>query len=955
MKIKLSRRLRLLGPAFGRSEWLEGRLAFSVSPTADYDDTDQPNGFPHAPRSSCSCAGCSFIVPAEIRTAPVVARAEFPLEETFKLHSLSTATKRIYLDFDGHFTDKTLWQTYFGHGPINTPAFSLDADYTQFSDLEKAAIQDVWARVAEDFAPFEIDVTTEDPGVDALVNSGGSDNSWGIRVVIGGSGAWLGGSAAGVAILGGFGDAKGAPAFAFADQFWKNNADQITGTVSHEVGHALGLDHDGPGYYPGHGSGQTGWGPIMGSTLDKNLTQWSRGEYRNANNQQDDLAIITGTDKTQHTPNGNGFGYRADDFANTLENAFSPTSDVTRGIIERNDDVDLFKFVSSGAIKATVKPIAAGANLDILADILDSNGLVLHTSNPIGQIDASFDVTVSPGTYYLRVQGTGEGDPQQTGYTKYGSLGQYTVTIQNVIPPPVVSVADVVVSEGDSGEKVVQFTIALSKPAVQPVSVKVATRDGTATAANEDFVPIAPAAQVVFAAGESSKQVEVRIKGDRWFEPDEDFSLVLSDASGVVIGDGEAMCTIDNDDLDVPVLSVADTLISEGNAGQKMARITVSLSKPSTDPVSVLLRTEDGTAEAADGDYVAVAAGTIVSFNPGQTSHFVDVPIVGDRTFEDDETFTVVLSDAQGAVIATEIAEVVIENDDRDPATLPRVTLLPAVAVETPNRRSFATFRLVISGELTEPVDLTYATQDGSASGRRDYKPARGALRILPGQTEALVSVAIVNDRLLEQDETFSLVVSAAAGGDTRVVPWTDPLAEQSGATVTAVILDDDSRFISVQSAVRVLSTGENAAFTIALRRMAGFGDALPSISGLEGLPASYLASMAEGIRFSARYSLSYEPAKRGGPGGARPTIQTGAAEFGYFGDGNGGLQSRSASDMELVARQVPIAGTVSARLLSASNARVRQGVATLSARPAMSAAFAAIGSSPRAARHRTR
>ena len=182
----------------------------------------------------------------------------------------------------------------------------------------------------------------------------------------------------------------------------------------------------------------------------------------------------------------------------------------------------------------------------------------------------------------------------------------------------------------------------------------------------------------------------------------------------------EAMCTITNDDPDVPVLSIADASISEGNVGQKMARITVSLSKPSAGSVSVLLRTEDGTAKAADGDYVALAAGTLVSFSPGQTSRVIEVPIVGDRTFEDDETFTVVLSDAQGTVIATETAEVTIENDDRDPATLPRVTLFPAVAVETPNSRSFATFRLVISGELTEPVDLTYATQDGSATGRRD-------------------------------------------------------------------------------------------------------------------------------------------------------------------------------------------------------------------------------------------
>lgn len=932
----------------GRSERLETRLAFSVAPMAESEDSGRSDGFPHAPRSSCSCPGCNFVVPAEIQTVPVVAQAQFSLADTFKLHSLATATKRIYLDFDGHLTDKTLWQTYFGHGPINTPAFSLDADYTQFSDLEKEAIQDVWARVAEDFAPFAIDVTTEDPGVDALVNSGGSDTSWGIRVVVGGDGAWKG--SAGVAIFDGFGDPGGAPAFAFADQWWKTNLNFVAGCISHEVGHAVGLSHDGHNgseYYGGRGTGPTSWGPLMGNP-DKSLTQWSKGDYGGATRSEDDLAIIS-------TRSGNGFGYRDDDFGNTLATAFAPMVDVTKGIVERDDDMDLFKFTSSGTIKATVKPLAVGANLDVLAEILDATGAVLYTSNPVGQIDASFDVAVSPGTYYLRVQGTGEGDPQQTGYTKYGSLGQYTVTIQNVIPPPIASVQDIVVSEGDSGETVVEFTVALSKAAVQPVSVKVATREGTATSANKDFEPIAPATPLTFAVGESSKKVMVRVKGDRWFEADETFVLILSEPSGVVIGDGEATCTIVNDDPDIPVLSIADTTISEGNIGQKTARITVVLSKPSADPVSVLLSTEDGTAEAADGDYVPLAAGTVVSFSPGQLSRVVEVPIVGDRTFEEDETFTVVLSDAVGSVIATESAIVTITNDDRDPATLPRVTLFPAAALETPNSRSFATFRLVISGELTEPVDLAYSTQDGSASSRRDYRPSRGSLRILPGQKEALVSIAIVDDRLPEADKTFSLVVSAPAGGDTRVVPWTTPLAEQSSATVPGLILDDDSRFITVRAAAKPLTTGEAAAFTIGLDRMAGFGDALPSMSNLEGLPASYLASMAQGIRFSARYSVSFEPAKRGGPGGARPTIQTGVAEFGYFGDGNGGVQPRSASDMELATPQVPVAGTVTARLLSGTNARVRQGVATMSARPVMSAAFAALSSPPKAARSRVR
>ena len=180
MKIELSRRLRQLEPAFGRSERLEQRLAFSASPTADSDDTDQTNGFPHAPRSSCSCPGCSFVVPSEIQVAPTAAQAQFPLSDTFKLHSRPTATKRIYLDFDGQVTKDPSWN---GGAEIVTPAYSLDDDFSTFTDAEKTAIQEVWSRVAEDFAPFDVNVCTEEPTLDDLRNTGGTDDRWGIREI----------------------------------------------------------------------------------------------------------------------------------------------------------------------------------------------------------------------------------------------------------------------------------------------------------------------------------------------------------------------------------------------------------------------------------------------------------------------------------------------------------------------------------------------------------------------------------------------------------------------------------------------------------------------------------------------------------------------------------------------------------------------------------------------------
>ncbi len=80
--------------------------------------------------------------------------------DTFKLHSNPGSQFRVYLDFDGHTTTGTSWNSYWGVSSIVSPAFSTSDGSPNFSATELSAIQQVWQRVAEDFAPFNIDVTT---------------------------------------------------------------------------------------------------------------------------------------------------------------------------------------------------------------------------------------------------------------------------------------------------------------------------------------------------------------------------------------------------------------------------------------------------------------------------------------------------------------------------------------------------------------------------------------------------------------------------------------------------------------------------------------------------------------------------------------------------------------------------------------------------------------------------
>ena len=133
----------------------------------------------------------------------------------------------------------------------------------------------------------------------------------------------------------------------------------------------------------------------------------------------------------------NGLPLRADDHGNTAGTATvlsgasgSGVTDLSvSGVIERPTDVDTFAF-SAGAGTATfsIAPAARSANLDARVTLRDAAGTLLASVNPTDALGASFSVMLpAAGAYYLSVQGTGKGDPLGTGYTKYGSVGQYGV------------------------------------------------------------------------------------------------------------------------------------------------------------------------------------------------------------------------------------------------------------------------------------------------------------------------------------------------------------------------------------------------------------------------------------------------------------------------------------------------------------------------------------------------
>ncbi len=271
--------------------------------------------------------------------------------------------------------------------------------------------------MSEDFIPFNINVTT-DLSVFQHAPEGSRQ-----RVIITPS-SFLVTDYAGIGYVGSFDWTGDTPCWCF-----NISGKACAETCSHELGHTLGLSHQGRSlsvYFSGQGTGETGWAPIMGMSLSENVSQWSKGEYVGANNQEDALSIIA----TQN----NDVTYCPDDTGQTLATSrflelYTNFSASAQGVIERTGDIDAFQFTTDGGLTSLrADPAAFGPNLALQVALYDANDALLATNNPQDSLSASLSLNLPPGTYTFRVSGVGRNDPLTNGFSAYASLGYYSIT-----------------------------------------------------------------------------------------------------------------------------------------------------------------------------------------------------------------------------------------------------------------------------------------------------------------------------------------------------------------------------------------------------------------------------------------------------------------------------------------------------------------------------------------------
>ncbi|MBK8396633.1 MAG: hypothetical protein IPL26_15540 [Leptospiraceae bacterium] len=362
------------------------------------------------------------------------------------------------------------------------------------------------------------------------------------------------------------------------------------------------------------------------------------------------------------------------------------------------------------------------------------------------------------------------------------ATGTGTITNDDAIPS--LSINNVTVTEGNSGTVNANFTVTLSAASGQTVTVDYATSNVTATAGS-DYTAITTTT-LTFNPGETTKPVPVVVAGDALNEVDETFSVTLSNVSATAtIGTATGTGTITNDDV-IPTLSINDVTVTEGNSGTVNANFTVTLSAASGQAVTVDYATSNVTATAGS-DYTAITT-TTLTFNPGETTKPVTVVVNGDTLHENDETFTVTISNVSTtATIVTATGTGTITNDETPP------TVQFALSLSSSGNESSTTRNIEVTLSAASALTVTATVTDsgGTATSGTDYTAIGSPLTVTftAGVTSQNVSIPVLQDLDFEGDETVQLTLSA---------PSNATLGGTTGHTLT--ITEDDVGIVSAET-----------------------------------------------------------------------------------------------------------------------------------------------------------
>lgn len=361
-----------------------------------------------------ACAGPGCLPPTNVQTHAASARR--PSGESLSIPVLSSnpsAPVTIYLDFDGDAGGN-----WGGSATTPTPAFDSNGDPLNFDSVEIEQIRAMWRLVTDAFSPFNVNVTTVNPGT--LVDGKS------IRAVVGGDGAWTGGSYGGMAYVGSFLDASPNTVWVFSEMTGKGSLEHIGWTarvIAHELGHAFGLQHQSLIGSNGANEDEYDRGtaltsPIMGYQYAGQRSTWRVG-LNTFGQLQDDVATML----------AGGLKLIADDIpAGQSRPVTIGGATPVSGRIETPTDTDAFTFTLTGArvVQIRVDPPVTGADgLGTLDAAMRLTGPSVDRDLDTFALGETLSLALQPGNYTITVR---------AGSTNLGyfNLGSYGVSVSNV-------------------------------------------------------------------------------------------------------------------------------------------------------------------------------------------------------------------------------------------------------------------------------------------------------------------------------------------------------------------------------------------------------------------------------------------------------------------------------------------------------------------------------------------
>ncbi|MEI7780427.1 MAG: Calx-beta domain-containing protein [Planctomycetota bacterium] len=329
-------------------------------------------------------------------------------------------------------------------------------------------------------------------------------------------------------------------------------------------------------------------------------------------------------------------------------------------------------------------------------------------------------------------------------------------------------------NEGDSGVSEAKFKLQLSQKIDAPVTIGVMIEDGTATAADGDYVSpnSTRTVNVTIPAQAQEATFAIKVNGDRRVESNESFRARIVSMPGnikLVPGGDLDTWTIVNDDAP-PFVSLVTARAIEGSAAQSgWARVMANLSKPSPLPVTVQFSVVNDT--ALSGKDFDTPASTVITFPANVTRVPLDIRMRGNSLPEPDRSFQVRIDSVINGTVAMggTSATVTIVDDDRI-----LVTVEPAMRSAVVGATMTMSFTVTLKRAPTAsdgPLSVNYATSDGigaaGAAGGVDYSAASGTLVFNVGEASKKIEVTVLARRVGQRyPKSFSLTLSdvSAAG-----------------------------------------------------------------------------------------------------------------------------------------------------------------------------------------------